>query len=433
LLPTKKYFEQIREPIISFASSTNTFSNFSKIYGPSISDYNNYENFLLGTDGRKDPSFYDISTPNVLSKNLLEASKVQHVAIDDWQFPPSIELIQIAGWGVQTVKGIEYDKKVHCSGAILNSSCQPTLVMKPQFSVEGDGTVLYPSAIESEGTQLYFNIKQYNSPQTGKNENRKHADILETESVKDLVRNTLTGVTDLPQYITSTKPLTKEGRLLVSLTASTTLSARNSSGEYTGFVANPNPDSDLKISEQAISNSFYVDYGDTKYIGLDTDEPAQLTFQGNGYGTFTLGTTITEGDEVVSVSTFTDIPVTPQMQGEILNPTSILPILAIDVDGDGGVDATTTVTESFDPILYIEIMKKTVESFELKSLIKKNLITKLDRLQELIKKGKIINADKKIQKFIRQTDRKGAKLRKITDNERDQIVGMLTVLTNELI
>ena len=433
LLPSQKYFDLIKEPIVNFATSTDNLNFFSRIYGRNITDYDTLKKFLVGIDGRPKPVITDTAAPDVLNQNLLAQAEMQHSAIDSWQFPASIEVTQVAGWGVQTVKGLQYSGNKSCWSDLLGIGCKDVLAMTPAFSVEGDGTVLYPSALQGNDKQLYFNVRDYNSPDIGKNENRKHADIFETDSIDELIKNILIGKTDLPQYITKTKPITNDRLLVVSLTASTTLTAKDAQGNRTGFVSNPNTTSDLKLIEQNIPNSFYADFAGTKYVGVDTKSEAKITFQGSGYGTFNFTSTVTQGDGPATVTTFTDIPVTPQMQGEVINATSSAPMLALDVDGNGTVDATTTPTQSFDPILYLEVMKTTIDSFDLKKAQEKTLITKINQLENLIKKGKIKNAEKQIQRFIKKIDRKGNKLRKVSIDERAQIVQMLTTLTNSLL
>ena len=239
--------------------------------------------------------------------------------------------------------------------------------------------------------------------------------------------------TDSFPFITQDKPQIESKQLLVVAHSPIDLNAYDSKGNHTGLIDNPDPNSDIQIVEQKIPNSTYVKFGEGKYLSLDisTTASANVSFQGTDYGSFTIDTSLIKNGTVMASSTFVDIPVTPELKGSIINTTSS-PILVLDIDGDGVVDATTTVNKSFDPILYIEIMKKTIDSFNLKKAPEKSLLQKLDQVENKIKTGKIKNADKQIQKLAKNIGRTNKKLRKITDDERNQLIVMLTNLVDNL-
>jgi ethanolamine utilization protein EutA (predicted chaperonin) len=58
---------------------------------------------------------------------------------------------------------------------------------------------------------------------------------------------------------------------------------------------------------------------------------------------------------------------------------------------------------------------------------------KLDKLENKIKAGKVKNASKQIQKLITKVNHNGKNLRKITDDERSQLVKMLSNLVDNLL
>jgi predicted aconitase with swiveling domain len=430
LLPSPKYFENNTNPIITFATSTDTFSNLSKSYGRNISDYNSLKKFLTGADGRQDPSFGDAITPNVLNKTLINNAEKQHAAIDNWQFPSSIDVTQVAGVGVKTLSGIQYVKGSVCSNDIM--ICKDVLDPEPVFSDSGDGTVLSSSAILSGAKQLYFDINDYNNGDFGSKHTTQHSNILEASPIQATIKGILKGDLILPEFISSNKPQYIGKQLLVVAHSPITLDAYDEKGNHTGLINNPDSNSDIQLVEQNIPNSFYVKFGEGKYLGLDMTASTTVSFQGTDYGSFTIDTNVSENGMVIASSTFVDIPVTPEMKGSIMNISSS-PVLALDIDGDGIVDVTTTANKAFDPILYIEIMKKTVDSFNLKKLPEKLLIAALNRLEDLIKKGKIKNVEKQIKKLMKTIDRKNNRSHKISDNERGQIVQMLTNLIRNLI
>ncbi len=121
------------------------------------------------------------------------------------------------------------------------------------------------------------------------------------------------------------------------------------------------------------------------------------------------------------------------MKGELnIQNLNTLPQLKIDVEGDGVNDFTITPSQQFDPILFLEIMKKTILTFDLKKSVEKNLIERIDNLIKSIKKGKIKQADKKIGSFIRKVESKNKHNKKIGDEEKQAILNMLNQLLNNI-
>ena len=429
LLPSQKYFESNVGPVITFATSTDTFSNLSKTYGRTVSNYDSLKRFLTGADGRKDPAFGDIITPNVLNQTLITNAENQHNNIDNWQFPTTTAVTQIAGVGIQTLSGLRYVKGAVCSNDIM--ICKDVLDPEPVFSSSGDGTVLSTSALFNGGRQLYFDLKSFNDSNIGASHPFLHSDILETWPMQSLIKSILNKSTDLPFFVYANKPQTDSPQLTVVAHSPIALNAYDAQGNHTGLIDNPDPNSDLQIVEQNIPNSLYAKFGEAKYLSLPATSSTTISFQGTDYGSFTLDTSVSQGGVVSASSTFVDIPVTPQMKGSVVSVASST-VLALDIDGDGTIDATTTPNKAFDPILYIEIMKKTIDSFNLKKAQEKLLIQRLNELEKKIKAGKIKNVEKQIKGLIKSVTRSNKKLRKITDTERNQLVVMLTNLVDNL-
>lgn len=434
LLPSQKYFENNTDPIITFATSTDTLSNLSRAYGRTISDYTSFKNFLIGVDGRKDPSSGDIITPNVLNKKLISDAENQRALIDNWQFPATIDVTQVAGVGIKTLSGIRYEKGSVCSNDIM--VCKDVLDIAPVFSNNGDGTVLSRSAILGGTKQLYFDLKSYNESGIDTKHTRQHSDIFETIPIQEMIKNILTESDNLPNFISSPKVVGEGKQLSVVTRSPIELNAYDQHGNHTGLIDNPDPNSDIQLVEQNVPNSMYVKFGGGKYLSLNATPSNSVSFQGVGYGSLAIETNISQDGAIIASSAFVDIPVTPEMKGSIID-TASSSVLALDVDGDGTVDATTTANKAFDPVLYIEIMKKTIDSFNLKKGAEKLLIQRLNQLENKIKLGKIKNAGKQIQKLIKNigqdNKRINKRMRKITEDERNQLVKMLSDLVDNLL
>ena len=103
-------------------------------------------------------------------------------------------------------------------------------------------------------------------------------------------------------------------------------------------------------------------------------------------------------DGTATTTFYTDIPVTSQTIAEVtVNGTTSIQQLTIDVNGDGVIDFIVQPQTEFNPILYLQIMKKTIDSFDLSQNKKEAFDKKVDKIIALLQKGKIDKAKNKIQ------------------------------------
>lgn len=293
LLPSKKYFDTVQSPVVEFDSDVKDIYDFSSIYGDNIGDWNEFKKFLLGDDGaRVDPAFGDTDSPNVLSANLLARSEDTHNKLDNWQAPEGMEVIQIAGWGLDTIRGIKYDDCdfIFCPDRLSN--LDRSLVL----TEDGDETVVVPSAVEIGGAERYYvNIKEHNKELIlNARRNRSHSSILEIDSLRDFISNIIKNNKNLTDHISVEKPAVKDGdkRLRFRLHSPVSLNIYDQGGYHTGLVNDP--DSGLQLTEEQIPNSYYLEFGETKYAGAG-DSPIDVELIGEDLGTFTL-----EIDQVAS-------------------------------------------------------------------------------------------------------------------------------------
>lgn len=432
LLPSEKYFNTVLDPMIKFDSSLDKLNNWRTIYGDEISDYAKFQDFILGKEGRAKPSSVDTAKPNILNASLLSVSENNHRALDDWQIPASIEVTQIAGWGLDTVSGVEYSAKWECIPVVGVTQCALDYVLKrePIFTSEGDQTVVTPSATAINAKTYYLDIEKYNKVLKDDSE---HAYIFEIQPLEDLLKNIITenSTTTLPAYITSEKPEPTDKKLRLSVHSPVSIDIYDNLGNHTGLISNPDPNSDLDLVEENIPNSYYMNFGEGKYVGFSSGSQNKVELNGTGSGTFTLKVGEYFGDTEATSTAFVDIPVTSAMKGELnIENLDTLPQLKIDVEGDGTFDFEIKPSEEFDPILFLEIMKKTITSFDLKKSVEKNLVNRIDNLIKSIKKGKIKQAEKKIKGFIKKFESKKKHSKKISEEEKQAILDMLNQLLN---
>src|SRR3989338_5024543 len=115
LLPSTSYFTTV-DP--GFAIDKLASFEDQPFFGPQISQYGVFvsnetelKNYILGTDGRSKPAFSDTLNPNIGNNGLYDQAQNVHQILDSWQPSPNTKVIQVAGWGEETIAGINYKTK----------------------------------------------------------------------------------------------------------------------------------------------------------------------------------------------------------------------------------------------------------------------------------------------------------------------------------
>lgn len=411
LLPSRKYFERVTEPVVAFDSGA-----------AAIAGYNAFTDYLLGKDGRTQPQSSELTSPYILNPTLLSYAENLHDSIDNWKAAAGTDVIQIAGWGVDTVKSIKY-------------SSLPEKSFEPEFTIEGDKTVVYPSATgAASSTQTYYlNIRDYNNDLSILKHNRQHADVFEIKSLEDLLKNIVLGnLSDLPPYMSLLKPISSSGskRLHVAV-QDVSVDLYDTEGNHTGPVANPIQTSDLRMYEENIPNSYYLEMGNVRYSGFKVDAGNKVIIHGGESGTFTFKTETLSGDVVIASSTFLDIPQTPALEAELViatsTATSTQPTLLVDVDGDGIKDISITPIDGTDPILFLQILKQTIPTLGFTQSVSDNLVLKIDAV--LVSLNKIVGGVKTLSTQFQSNDWKTGKT---PQEQQDMFVNMINTLGTSL-
>ena len=330
LLPSEEYFTYIDSPVIQFDPA---LSEWTSRYGQTIDSKDALDEFLADSYGRVDAETGDTDQPIQLKNSLLTPARVLHGSLDNWVPPGEIELIQIAGWGVPTtVSGITYKKK--------GDGVKP----EPNTTIDGDGTVVVPSALwtsEDTSVNYWVNLKKFNrlanrivifSPKI------QHAGIMEVPSVLEIILRTVAeeNMTLPPEYISTSEPTGEENevQLKYALHSPLIINAFDNEGNHTGVSTTTG-----QIEEQ-IPGSYYMQFGETKYLFTDQEIPVHIVMEGYDNGTFTFEVQELHGDTVQTSTTWQDMPVTPDTEVAIdqQGDFSTLSALEIDKNGDGIVD-----------------------------------------------------------------------------------------------
>ncbi len=329
LLPSEKYFSDTQTPVATFDNSQVLSDAFTQ-YGSFLNTPAELNSFLLGEEGRAKSLQDDLNTPNVLNSNLLNASQVVRQSLDSWTPPAGIEVIQIAGWGIDTLASIEYYQK-------RDSDNDYSWGYNPKLTEDGDGTVVVPSALAMSTStpnvkRYWVDLKKYSKGLTA---GRNHRDILEVSNLRSFIQNIITQSSNvLPEYIlTESPPPSSEKKLRFFLHSPLTLNLYDDQGRHTGI-------SSTGIIEQQIPGTDYREFGEVKYISTAAST-TRLEMNGLATGTFTLGIEEVSGGQVATSTTFMDVPVTASttVTMEITFPDiSSISNLKVDSNGDGEAD-----------------------------------------------------------------------------------------------
>ena len=401
LLPSQEYFNIVQSPVIEFDKDVENIYDFHGIYGKGIDSFDEFERFLLGDNGmRFKPAFDDLDSPNVLWGHILEWANETHNRLDSWQAPEDIEVIQIAGWGLDTISGIKYDDCdiLFCPDNLDN--LDRSLIL----SQDGDATVVVPSAIQMSGAEKYYlNIKEYNNKERIIT-NEKHSSILEIEPLLDFIRNIIQNNRELTEYIYQEKPEVKDEdrRLRFRLHSPLSVNIYDEYRNHTGLVENTNPNSDLKFYEEKIPNSYYIEFGETKYLGAGTDSPIEVELIGEDLGIFTFEVDEVSGNETVT-TTFANIPVVKGMKVRLLVSDSVSE-MEIDIGNDGQVDMVFQPRGEIKTEDLFEIFIKIINSLEIDNSVKNKLVKKIESAKKQAKKDHYTSANAILENVKQQIE-----------------------------
>ncbi|MDP2838151.1 MAG: right-handed parallel beta-helix repeat-containing protein, partial [Candidatus Moranbacteria bacterium] len=365
LLPSTEYFNRMNDPFITFTSLRTRYKDFADAYGEKINNPAEFGEFLSGeVDGRDKPAKSVVDFENVLGKNFLEKASATHARLDAWIPPEGVEVIQIAGWGLDTVSGIEYTEKEKARCYSTGSSPVPSCtgigeyepVYEPHFTVDGDEVVVAPSALmlsdASNVKKYWVDLWSYDDPLTIE---RKHKDLFEVAPIKQFLSSIITGMypsTSLPENIKDYRPnpdgLNSEAtRLRMSLYSPLDIHLYDDAGHHTGPKAITVEGEQHIVFEEGIPNSYYYQFGDRKNVGFGGGEHIRVQMDGTAVGSYTLKLEeirVTDtGEAVTTHTTFENLPVTSDTTVTLSIPENGLAdmgVLSADMNDDGTEDYT---------------------------------------------------------------------------------------------
>jgi len=173
-------------------------------------------------------------------------------------------------------------------------------------------------------------------------------------------------------------------------------------GNHTGLIQNSNPSSDLQFYEEQIPNSYYTEFGETKYSGTG-DSLINIVLTGEDLGTFTFEIDQVAGNQVVKNKTFANIPVMKDMLAT-LSVSETVSEMKIDINGDNQIDATFQPGEEIKKVDLLEIFKKIINSLDVDKTVKDRLINKIDNAKKQMEKGNSISSNAMLENVKQQIE-----------------------------
>ncbi len=356
LLPSADYFSNVSDPAVTFDNS-DFLAPWRKKYGNKISSENKLENFL---DDQSRPALLALDSlafPISANKNLLnDAQNLHDSELDDWTLPSGVALTEIAGWGEDTVKSINYYEGYELDCPILSifslfcATIKPTLEYDPIMTSDGDGTVVTPSALwmatSTEVGRYWVNLNQYNADNLNIQNGLgllpfKHADILEVPNLTDFIKNIIMQNSDsLPQYISTSSPLDTDIKKQLHFilhsggSSGASLAVYDNLGNLTGFSTTSN------LVMEEIPDSDYQTLGYVTYISVPANIAAHAVVHrggksgssgNNGSESFTLNIQETESETIIASTTFAAVP----------SGVSTTATIDIPADANGGIASSS--------------------------------------------------------------------------------------------
>lgn len=373
LLPSSRYFTEVPDPVVIFNGDATFTQTWRDFWGTTINAYSSFLSFMTGTGiVRTKPVEQNLQDPEVLRPELMTNAVSFHSTYDNYQFPDHIRVVQVAGWGSPTTKSVEY-KMYHG---------YPNYETK--FTIEGDGTVVFPSAVSSVAEETYFfNLSLFNK---NTSKNTQHRDLLSSASVQNIVqdvvkKNSISGI----NYISITKPLLAEinTQLIVSTHSPVILGVYDQLGNFTGIDPNQDLSADILSIKEDIPGSIFLYTSESQNIFLPKEGNYNFIYKGTNNGLTTVTIENFAADVATPIVSYTDIPTTGSTAATftVQSATPENTTIKLDVNGEG-VTKIIPPDEGFSLNGLIALLKEEISTIVISDKLKQSLLRKISNLEK---------------------------------------------------
>jgi pimeloyl-ACP methyl ester carboxylesterase len=333
LLPSENYFtnsgagSHVPTSTVSFIAGSGT-QMYVNAYGTTITGTSELYNYLVGDEGRSQAPYHDLEEPVKLSPSLIADAEMVHFELDTWTPPTSTHVYQIAGWGLETVGYIKYEPvTVEGFDFMMNT---------PELVVDGDGTVVVPSALAmststSNIKRYWLNLRDY-AVATSTGSAHSHEDIFEVLQLRNFILDIVTNsITTPPEFITVDQPAPDPGdkRLHFFLHSPLALAAYDASGN------------EISATASTIRGAIFRQFGEIQFVSVPAEVAPELRLTGYASGRFTLEVREVLGNEVIASTKFVAVPTTTSTRATMFFSDGTIEHAAplkVDVNGDSSVD-----------------------------------------------------------------------------------------------
>jgi hypothetical protein len=376
LLPSRKYFEKVADPVVVFDDSIAPISNFIEHYGQDIDTFDELKQFMLAErDGRGQPSEGNVAVPAIANPLLLDRAEELHQILDEYAFPSHIGVTELIGWGLTTPKGIKYFK--NCWQRFIESTCLDHELLTTR---EGDETVIYKSAENTEAAaKFYFDLNNFNKINA---KTIKHRNITEATSTQEFIKNILKGSSTATAFITDTKPsvvsISDEFRLRVLSPVSVIVT------DELGRTVEKVQYNDMYYVNEDIPNSYYFESGEGKYVGIPL-ATSTVILKGLDFGTFSLDIDEMRGDTIISTKRFQDIPVSTTTIAHFEVGMAASTTLSVDYNGDGIVEVD--IGGNISHVERLILLRFYIQSLTIEAKTKEQAVKRISNLIKILNLG----------------------------------------------
>ncbi len=357
LLPSETFFPEV-SPQVSFDGVPESWINR---YGDTLNTFGEFEDFLLGEEGRVEAEYADTDSPQVLSNPLLQQVKSLHSRLDNWQPSASTQVIKIAGTGIYTPEKILLERNRFCN-PLRDRDVVRCITMEfgytpnIKFALDGDKVVLEKSALGGVGEQWWVDLYRYGGL-SQLNIPRIHKDITEVNTFPGFLRSVFTNASQSADYISQIKPThPPKNYYSYQVHSPLHLTIKDEQGNITGYNTLEQRATD------AIPGSQYFEIGEVKIALIPKETPTEITLSAYAEGSFTFVKQELQDTTIVSSTKLEAIPVFEGTSVSVL-PTNDLS-LDIDFENDGSVDTTQKASLGTEALYIVEEPELTPDSEE---------------------------------------------------------------------
>lgn len=386
LLPSRAYFETVSDSVITFDENASFTEPWRTFWGSEgINSYLNFFSFVTGAGVlREDPAINELRIPEIARGDLLLNAETFHNEYDAYEFPAHIRVVQVAGWGVPTVKAIDYRNKHFLPN------------YHPETTTEGDKAVVYSSALATRAEKYFFDLAVYNALEGVPD--FQHRNLVTAEPIKTLIGSVIKKqAVSESSFISVFKPdpglLTDQ--LVVTTHSPVILGVYDTLGNFTGINPNQDLSSQALLVTENIPGSAFVTASESQSIFLPKEGVYTFQYRGIGSGPTTVEISEFSNDEQTILITYSDIPTTNSTSVEFTVDSSTVEEteLELDENGDGDVDHIIAPDgEELSLSEILELLRDKIHTLDTKEKIKTNLLKQIERLEKKIEKKKEKNA-----------------------------------------